>query len=109
MIADIPDHPVIASCEATGYPYGTPEWPHCPVCGDECSEIYRDHDGDVIGCDCCVLDETHAEDVECPVCHEAQAFRLYKTRDGKIVACDECMKISSAWDEPSCFSDKSDY
>lgn len=28
--------------------------PRCPVCGAECSTIYRDRYGDAVGCDECV-------------------------------------------------------
>jgi hypothetical protein len=41
--------------ERFGYPDGRePEIPHCPVCGAECSDIYRDKHGDVFACDNCV-------------------------------------------------------
>lgn len=51
---NLPDHPVIQNLEMTGYPDGRePEYPHCPLCGAECEEIYKA--GDVIvGCDSCL-------------------------------------------------------
>lgn len=35
------------------------EYPHCPVCGDECEKVYRNREGDIVGCDCC-LDDSDA-------------------------------------------------
>ena len=52
-----PDHPVIRNCERTGWPDGKePEVARCPVCGDECSTIYKDHLGHVVGCGGCVME-----------------------------------------------------
>lgn len=31
-----------------------PEYPICPVCGDECETIYRNSDYEIVGCDECV-------------------------------------------------------
>ena len=28
--------------------------PRCPVCGEECGEVYVDIDCHVVGCDCCM-------------------------------------------------------
>ena len=28
--------------------------PRCPVCGEECEEVYVDIDCHVVGCDCCM-------------------------------------------------------
>lgn len=45
MNYDLPDHPVIQNMERTGYPDGKePTFPICPVCGEECEEIFRDKD-----------------------------------------------------------------
>lgn len=30
------------------------EFPHCPVCGEWCDTIYRNREGEIIGCDNCV-------------------------------------------------------
>ncbi len=50
------DHPVIRNMERTGYPDGKePRYPVCPVCGEECETIYRDHSGGIFGCDVCVI------------------------------------------------------
>ena len=55
MYEQIPDHPVIRNMEWTGYPDGKePEYPRCPVCGEECEIIYRDKYLDVVGCDECI-------------------------------------------------------
>lgn len=104
---DMPDHPVIRNCELTGYPDGkTPSWPRCPVCGDECSEIYYDKDGDIIGCDCCARVARHGEDVVCPICGNPVAFLLYAPQGGsEDRACDDCVRTESAWDVGECFPD----
>lgn len=52
------DHPLVAECIRTGYPHGEPEYPHCPVCDSECEDIYRDENGVVFGCDCCIRKES---------------------------------------------------
>lgn len=55
MYEQIPDHPVIRNMERTGYPDGKePEYPICPVCGEECEIIYRDKYLDAVGCDECI-------------------------------------------------------
>jgi len=53
---DIPDHPVIANMERTGYPDGKePEAVLCPLCGGECETIFRTKkDHEIVGCDLCV-------------------------------------------------------
>ena len=54
MNYDLPDHPVIQNMERTGYPDGKePTFPICPVCGEECEEIFRDKDLNIVGCDIC--------------------------------------------------------
>ena len=47
-------HPDITRTIATGYPHGEPEYPHCPVCGEEAEEIYFDRYGAICGCDSCI-------------------------------------------------------
>lgn len=32
------------------------EYPHCPVCGEECEKVYRNRDFEIVGCDCCLDD-----------------------------------------------------
>lgn len=57
MNYDLPDHPVIQNMERTGYPDGKePTFPICPVCGEECEEIFRDKDLNIVGCDNLRLD-----------------------------------------------------
>ena len=53
---DIPDHPVIAAMERTGYPDGRePDEPRCSLCGSICESIYRrKSNGEVMGCDLCI-------------------------------------------------------
>ena len=55
MSYDLPDHPVIQNMERTGYPNGKePEYPRCPICGEECEDIYKDKDLNIVGCDICI-------------------------------------------------------
>lgn len=48
------DHPQIANALKTGYPHGEPNYPHCPICGNECDEIYMNEDGEIFACDECL-------------------------------------------------------
>lgn len=51
MSYDLPDHPVIQNMERTGYPNGKePEYPRCPICGEECEDIYKDKDLNIVFC-----------------------------------------------------------
>lgn len=51
----IKDHPTVANLLRTGYPDGKePDVPRCPVCGEECEEIYTDKDANIVGCDICI-------------------------------------------------------
>lgn len=51
---DIED-PIITNMERTGYPDGLGRrLPVCPVCGEEAGEFYKNHDGQIVGCDECV-------------------------------------------------------
>lgn len=59
------DCPEVANALSTGYPHGEPEYPHCPVCGSECSEIYKDENGDIFGCEECIEIENAWECEEC--------------------------------------------
>ena len=66
MYNDIPDHPVIQNMERTGYPDGKePTYPHCPVCSAECDTIYKNSDGDIVGCDECISTADAWEAEEC--------------------------------------------
>lgn len=53
---DLPDHPDIRNCEETGYPDRREDKePSCPKCGSKLIDtIYKDSDGDIVGCDMCV-------------------------------------------------------
>ena len=48
------EHPDIENTIRTGYPHGEPNYPHCPICGSECEEIYMNEDGDIFACDECL-------------------------------------------------------
>ena len=51
----IPDAPWIREAEMYGYPPDEPEPVKCPICGEECETIYADMNGDVFGCDRCIM------------------------------------------------------
>lgn len=57
---------IISNLERTGYPNGEPpQYPVCPVCGEECNEVYTYTNNEIIGCDCCVNIRDAWECVEC--------------------------------------------
>lgn len=48
----IPDAPWIREAET----YGVGADPvYCPICGEECETIYADLNGEVFGCDQCIM------------------------------------------------------
>ena len=63
----IPDDPIIRSMER----YGVPPWqlderePICPVCGSECSTIYKDACNEIVGCDECISTHDAVDIDEC--------------------------------------------
>ena len=59
------DHPDIENAIRTGYPGGEPKWPHCPVCGSECEDVYEDTNGVVFGCENCVTKKSAWDCAEC--------------------------------------------
>ena len=59
------DHPDIVNAIRTGYPHGEPKYPHCPVCGSECEEVYMDESGVVFACDECCKKKSAWETEEC--------------------------------------------
>lgn len=61
----IGNHPQIANALRTGYPNGEPTYPHCPVCGAECSEIYMDENGVIFACDECCKKKSAWDIEEC--------------------------------------------
>ena len=98
-----PDHPIIQNCERTGYPDGQePKHPHCPVCFKRCSEIFKDKDTGIIGCNRCIETEIHHDDITCPVCGTLAPFQIHKD-DSHIYGCDECITTVDAYDVPECF------
>ncbi len=51
----IPEMPSVERAERTGYPsHSIRQWPVCPVCGAETDALYRNMDGDIVGCEACV-------------------------------------------------------
>lgn len=114
---DIPDHPVIQNMERTGYPDGKePDYPTCPACAtSECTEIYKDLYGDIIGCENCIqrkdaddvpaFVEKTGDDTLCPICQKP-CETAYLDRDNNPVGCDLCIKETNAWEENACFPER---
>ena len=49
------DDPIISSLERTGLPpRNDGRVPRCPCCGEECETLYRNPEGDVVGCENCL-------------------------------------------------------
>lgn len=49
------DDPIIRALERTGLPpWNDGREPRCPVCGESCDTIYRNAEGDVVGCNECL-------------------------------------------------------
>lgn len=49
------DDPIIRSLEETGLaPWQKVEEPICPECGKTCDTIYRNQEGDIVGCNECL-------------------------------------------------------
>jgi len=61
----VSDPPDIRNTERTGYPWGEPRVPRCPVCGEECETIYYDKDGEYFGCDQCVKTKDASDESDC--------------------------------------------
>jgi len=61
------DDPIIRSMEATGYPpwIDPDRVPRCPICGEECSRVFKDTYGDIVGCDECITECDAWEAEEC--------------------------------------------
>ena len=65
-MTQIPDDPIIQRMERTGYGWDEPERrPRCPCCGQECEIVYKDHYGDILGCDFCLTGYDAWEEDEC--------------------------------------------
>lgn len=55
MMENIPDAPDIRHAMETGYaPWVDNREPRCPVCGESCDTIYRNAEGDIVGCNECL-------------------------------------------------------
>lgn len=66
MTYDSPDHPMIQNMERTGYPDDKePEYPICPVCGEETDTVYRNQTGEIVGCSECLRSRDAWEEPEC--------------------------------------------
>jgi len=56
-ISPFPDNPIIRNYERAGTPDGLTdvEIPPCPVCGDQCTDLYKSKEtGEIVGCDMCI-------------------------------------------------------
>lgn len=63
---DIPDDHIIAHLERYGVPPGIDDRePICPVCGSECSTIYKDACNEIVGCDECISTHDAVDIDEC--------------------------------------------
>ncbi|MGM9598646.1 MAG: hypothetical protein ACI3VY_01865 [Faecousia sp.] len=53
----VPDHPVIRNMMSSGYPDGKElSDPICPVCGEECSTVFKDIERNIVGCENCIIE-----------------------------------------------------
>lgn len=41
------------------------EYPHCPICGEECEDIYRNKYFEIVGCNECIARKDAWEVEEC--------------------------------------------
>lgn len=74
-LTNLPDAPWIRDAELNGPP--EPDPVYCPVCGEDCSEIYFDKTGNVVGCDYCISKQDAGEwaDEEAEKAREIEADR----------------------------------
>lgn len=63
----------------------------CPNCNGACTELYRDWNGIIAGCEECISAEDVPEDTECPICGAA-AETIYRDRK-EIIGCNRCVEI----------------
>ena len=61
------DDPIISCMEQTGYPpwHRDGDTPICPVCGAECTMVYKDKCNDIVGYDECLTPTDAADEEEC--------------------------------------------
>lgn len=52
------ENPIIEHMMRTGYPPGRepPPDPRCPECWSVCEKLYKDRNGNILGCDCCIVE-----------------------------------------------------
>lgn len=61
-------HPVITNMEMYGTPDGSEvREPRCPVCGEPADLVYRNKDGEIVGCGECLR---RIDAWDCPECTE---------------------------------------
>ena len=107
-----PDKPEIRRAMSEGYPEG--RVPICPVCGEECSTIYKDG-GEIIGCNICIRVSTHFFNSRCPVCGSPYPTELYYAENTnpadreEAAGCDECLQELDADLCDECFPYDEDY
>lgn len=61
----IPDDPIIASMERTGYPKRKRRDPICPICGAACDLVYKDVYHEILGCNECLTAYDAEDEEEC--------------------------------------------
>lgn len=60
------DDPIINCMMQTGYPsWIRKEEPICPKCREECSTIFKNSDGEIVGCDVCLTQTEAWEEEDC--------------------------------------------
>ena len=75
-------------------------YPHCPECGEECTDVFVGIDETIVGCSECVKD--YLGPATCPVCGMADVEWLY-FRGDESVGCSECCYSENAWEHDECF------
>ena len=62
---NVEDHPIVRNYERTGYPgVKDPEYPRCPVCGEECETVYYS-EFEIVGCDNCISGRNAWDEDKC--------------------------------------------
>ena len=59
---EIGDHPVVANMMRTGYPDGKePPEIRCPICDEDSEFFYTRKDGEIVGCERCLITRNYYE------------------------------------------------
>ena len=58
----LPDHPVVENMMRTGHPDGKePEAILCPICGEDSEFFYTRKNGEIVGCERCLITRNYYE------------------------------------------------